>query len=142
MTSHYVPFSLHGETFFLKASIVREIMGRQACTLVPHATGHVPGVFPWNGRAVAMIEVASLLRLGSKGPSDENRQRTLLVQWEDDVFGLSVDSVFEPVTIDTENFRPVHAAEGLFTEAEIEWSGAVARLLDVSAMLDACFQEG
>jgi chemotaxis signal transduction protein len=148
MTDHYIPFFLKGEPFFLSAHVVREILGRQACTQVPHATSHVPGVFPWKGRAVALMDLVSLLHMESAGcaqertESVENGQRTLVVQWADEVFGFSVDNVLEPVAIDSERFRPIHAADGLFTEAEVEWSDRIVRLLDVPAMLRACFQSG
>lgn len=148
MTDHYIPFFVKGAPFFLNTKVVREILGRQPCTQVPHATSHFPGVFHWNGRAVAMMDLVSLLQMKSAGDIDKGSEffdcgeRTLVIQWADEVFGFSVDNVLEPVAIDSERFRPIHAADRLFTEAEVEWSDRIVRLLDVPAMLSACFQSG
>lgn len=141
MTEHYIPFLLSGETFLVGARLVKEILGRKECTLVPHATAAVTGVFPWNGCAVAMIELPRLLSIDTQRDGADVGQRTLLLQWEQDVYGIRADAVQEPVKIDPERLKPVHAADSRFTQAEVEWSeGSVARVLDVSEILRVCFQ--
>lgn len=141
MTEHYIPFLLSGETFLVDARLVKEILGRKECTLVPHATAAVTGVFPWNGCAVAMVELPRLLSIDTPHDSADAGQRTLLIQWEQDVYGIRADAVQEPVQLESERLKPVHAADARFTQAEVEWSeGSVARVLDVHEIIHVCFQ--
>ncbi len=141
MTVHYIPFLLGSETFLVDAKLVREILGRKECTHVPHATATVLGVFPWNGCAVAMLELTRLLNIDARDNHSESGQRTLLIQWEEDVYGFRADAVQEPITLDAERLKPVHATDARFATAEVEWSDeGVARVLDVPEILRVCFQ--
>lgn len=156
MTDDYIPFHLAEQAFVVPAHVVREILGVQACTKIPHKNSSISGVFPWNGRAIPLLLVDEALGLrrpsaatpessgvGSQlaGSSTEGRKRTLVVETHDDIVGLFVHEVREVVRILPEDFRPVHAAEQLFTSAEVEWAGGrVARLLDLEKMVNECFQ--
>lgn len=148
MTSDYVPFQLLGEAFLVPASSVREILGGQSCTKIPQQSSRISGVFPWNGRAIPLIELSVVLRRSGSSPgkgtesSDESKSRTLVVETKDDIVGLLVDEVREVVRLQVGDFRSVHAADELYTSAEVEWSDGVARLLDVESMVNECFQMG
>ena len=153
MTSDYIPFQLSGETFLVPAKAVREILGVQKCTKVPHQTSRVSGVFPWKGRAIPLIDLNAVLPTGkglpttkkhspSLGTADLGRQRTLVIETKEDVIGLSVDEVREVVRLRTGEFRAAHASDALFTSAEVEWSEGVARLLDIEGLVSECFQLG
>src|SRR5690606_25910521 len=119
----------------------------------PHQTSRVSGVFPWNGRAIPLIDLTAMLpkKGGSStmknhssniGTTDLGRQRTLVIETTEDVIGLSVDEVREVVRLKSEEFRAAHASDGLFTSAEVEWSDGVARLLDIEGLVSECFQMG
>ena len=156
MTDDYIPFQIAEQAFVVPAQVVREILGVQVCTKIPHKNGSIPGVFPWNGRAIPLLlvgEALALCRPGSAslessalagrtvGSSADDRSRTLVVETNDDIVGLFVHEVREVVRILPEAFRPVHAADQLFTSAEVEWAGGrVARLLDLEKMVTECFQ--
>lgn len=161
MTDDYIPFQIAGEAFVVPAQVVREILGVQTCTKIPHKNGSISGVFPWNGRAIPLLLVDRALGLRrpdstsveaapvtnsapafrTENSSSEERSRTLVVETSDDIVGLFVHEVREVVRILPEAFRPVHAADHLFTSAEAEWSGGrVARLLDLEKMVNECFQ--
>jgi chemotaxis signal transduction protein len=155
MTTDYIPFQLSGEAFLIPARAVREILGAQKCTKIPHQTAGISGVFPWNGRAIPLISLdAVLLRpagldhagldpaRNSSGTPDHGQKRTLVIEANGDIVGLSVDEVREVVRLQSEAFRPVHASDGRFTSGEIEWTEGVARLLDLESMVGECFQMG
>src|SRR5690606_15035732 len=97
----------------------------------------VSGVFPWNGRAIPLIDLEAVLHpekpVTHPTTSDFRQKRILVIEAEEDVVGLSVDEVREIVRLQSDAFRAVHASDGQFTRAEVEWSDGVARLLDVES---------
>lgn len=146
MTNDYIPFQLAADAFLVPARAVREILGAQRCTKIPHENPRVSGVFPWNGRAIPLLLLDQVLRLSrprieTVGPVKDGGGRTLVVESSGDIVGLCVDEVREVVRIPAEDFRPVHALDQLYSSAEIEWPGGVARLVDLEKMVNECFQQ-
>ena len=96
----YLTFHLGQEEFGIRVLKVREIMGIQDITAVPHTPGYVKGVINLRGKVIPVLD----LRLKFALPDMEYNQRTciIVVQILDEsgliLMGIIVDGVSEVLT--------------------------------------------
>ena len=140
-TGKYLVFELNGEDCCVHVLKVREIMGVQAITPVPHTPDYLKGVINLRGKVIPVVD----LRLKFGMPAIEYSQRTCIIvvhaQREDTSvpLGIVVDSVTEVVSIaasdieDTPNFGEDAAVPFLMGMAKTK--GRVKLLLDIDAVL-------
>jgi len=140
-TGKYLVFELNGEDCCVQVLKVREIMGVQEITPVPHTPAYLKGVINLRGKVIPVVD----LRLKFGMPPIEYSQRTCIivvqVQREDNCvpMGIVVDSVAEVLSIgaldieDTPSFGEGVAVPFLLGMAKIK--GRVKLLLDIDAVL-------
>lgn len=138
MSTVFLPIELTGVLLLIDARAVREVLGRRDVVRVPHATLQLPGVFPWKGLAIPLIDVGQAIGL-PRDSKQKERRRTVVVRIDEELVGLSADDVREVVTFDEADLRPVHAAPRPFAQAEVDWSGGVATVLDLPALFSSAF---
>ena len=137
----YLTFELGNEEFAIQVLRVREIMGIQEITAVPHTPGYVKGVINLRGRVIPVVD----LRLKFGLPEVEYTQRTCIIvaQIENPgtrlLIGIIVDGVSEVLTLqaadieDTPDFGPGVQTPYLLGMAKIK--GGVKILLDIDMVL-------
>ena len=137
----YLVFGLGREEFAVRVVQVREIMGLQDITAVPHAPAHIKGVINLRGRVIPVMD----LRLKFGLPEVAYAARTCIIvaqvqcNGRSSLMGVVVDGVAEVVTIaaddieDTPKFGQAAAAPYLLGMAKIK--GTVKILIDVDEML-------
>jgi purine-binding chemotaxis protein CheW len=97
----YLTFQLDREEFGIGVMQVREIMGLQDITSVPHTPGHVRGVINLRGKVIPVLCLRSKFGL----PSTEDTARTciIVVQVQGEAgpiqIGVIVDSVSEVLNV-------------------------------------------
>lgn len=118
----YLVFHLGREHFGIRVLKVREIMGLQDITAVPHTPVYVKGVFNLRGKVIPVID----LRLRFQMPEIEYSPRTCIIvvslsgTHEPIPMGLVVDGVAEVINI---------------AESDIEATPAFGSELDTSYLL-------
>ncbi|MFZ5442585.1 MAG: chemotaxis protein CheW [Myxococcota bacterium] len=132
MNQPLLPVTLDGVWLGLDALSAKEVLGPLAVVPVPGAPPHVPGVVPWNGRAIAVFDLPKLLGLEA---SAGQRQRTVVCQHGPALFALQVDAVREVVHVDDQAFRPVEAVHHAFALAECDYEGKTLSMLDLDGLL-------
>lgn len=137
----YLTFGLGNEEFAIQVLKVREIMGVQEITAVPHMPGHVKGVINLRGKVIPVVD----LRLKFGLPEVEYTQRTCIVVAqihnvsEKALIGVIVDAVSEVLTLqsgeieDTPDFGGGVATPYLLGMAKIK--SKVKILLDIDKVL-------
>ncbi|HJL17404.1 MAG TPA: chemotaxis protein CheW [Sandaracinaceae bacterium LLY-WYZ-13_1] len=126
-----MPARLGGIWFALDASAVREVLGRVSVTSVPGGPVGLMGVIPWRGRAVAVLDVAPML--GGTHPSQEPRNRTVVLESSQQAVALPVDGVREARPIAAP--RPAHAVRMPHASLEVEVDERVMALFDLNEWL-------
>lgn len=139
MPTVYLPIELAGAPLLVDARAVREVLGHREVVRVPHATLELPGVFPWKGLAIPLIDVGRAMGLPREGAKDQGGRRTVIVGVDEELAGLSADDVREVVTLEEGAVRPVHAAPRPFAQGEVDWGGRVATVLDLRALFASTF---
>jgi len=144
MSRAFLPFEIEGNAFLIETNRVREILGQQSLTQIPHGSKRLPGVFAHKGLAIPVIDLAAVLDLTAQARSEdqskENRRRTIVIQVGDDVAALVVDEVWEVSQIPEKELKEVRLTPRAFAQMEVQWSQQVATVLDIESMVHACMQ--
>lgn len=139
----YLVFQLGREEFGIRVLKVREIMGIQDITAVPHTPRHVKGVINLRGKVIPVID----LRLKFGLPEVEYTTRTciIVVQMQSEagvmLMGTVVDGVAEVLNLatgdieDTPDFGQGVATPYLLGLAKIK--GKVKILLDIDQVMSS-----
>jgi purine-binding chemotaxis protein CheW len=137
----YLTFEVGAEEFGIRVLQVREIMGLQDITCVPHTPPHVKGVINLRGKVIPVICLRT--KFGMELVSYTARTCIIVVQAEGTsgplVVGLVVDGVSEVLNIssadieDTPNFGAGTPASYLSCMAKIK--GKVKILLDIDQVM-------
>ena len=137
----YLVFHLGNEEFGIQVLKVREIMGVQDITAVPHTPSHVKGVINLRGKVIPVVD----LRLKFGLPEAEYTQRTciIVVQVPGEAgsmpMGIVVDGVAEVLNLvsgdieATPDFGQGVAASYLLGMAKVK--GKVKILLDIDKVV-------
>lgn len=137
----YLTFHLGNEEFGIQVLKVREIMGLQDITAVPHTPAYVKGVINLRGKVIPVVS----LRLKFGMPEIEHTQRTciIVVQVESDslpiLMGILVDGVSEVANLaagdieDTPDFWQEISTPYILGMAKSK--GKVKILLDIDRVL-------
>jgi purine-binding chemotaxis protein CheW len=138
----YLTFGLGNEEFGIQVMRVREIMGVQEVTAVPHTPPYVKGVINLRGKVIPVVD----LRQKFEMPGQEYTQRTciIVVQLEQDgvrlLTGVVVDEVSEVLSLqaadieDTPDFGRGVATPYLLGMAKTK--GKVIVLLDINRLMN------
>ena len=137
----YLVFQLGREEFGIRVLKVREIMGVQEITAVPHTSAAVKGVINLRGKVIPVVD----LRLKFGLPEAEYTPRTCIIVVEAQVdagsllMGIVVDGVTEVLNLvaadieNTPDFGQGVATQFLLGMAKVK--GRVKMLLDIDEVL-------
>jgi purine-binding chemotaxis protein CheW len=136
----YITFRLGSEEFAIGVLRIREIVGVQKITAVPHTPLGVKGVINLRGKVIPVVD----LRLKFGLPELEHTERTCIIVAQIELgqsmlVGAIVDGVSEVLTVqaadieDTPDFGPGIRLPYLLCMAKIK--GQVKILLDIQAAL-------
>jgi purine-binding chemotaxis protein CheW len=136
----YLSFLLGREEYAIRVLKVREIMGIQHITSVPHMAADVRGVINLRGRVVPVIDLR--LKFGLEPKEYGQRTCIIVVQLQKDTtvqMGIIVDEVSEVMNLtdadiqDTPDFGNEQAPPYLLGMANLK--GKVKILLDIDEIL-------
>jgi purine-binding chemotaxis protein CheW len=137
----YLTFGLANEEFGIQVMRVREIMGVQEVTAVPHIPAYVKGVINLRGKVIPVVDLRQKFGM----PEQEYTQRTciVVVELEQDgarlLTGLIVDEVSEVLSLqggeieDAPDFGRGVATPYLLGMAKTK--GKVKILLDINRVM-------
>ncbi len=94
----YSIFEISGHRFAIEIERVREVLQLTTYSPVPNVNDHILGVFNLRGQIFTLLDFRPSLQLGKK----ENAKETdvLVLEYEDEPFGLSVDQALDVVSLD------------------------------------------
>jgi chemotaxis signal transduction protein len=75
--------------------MVQEVLGQRPWVRMAGAFREIPGLLQWQGRAIALLDLASIIEGLRPLEPNEIRPRTLVVRVEDVTLAVSVDEVRE-----------------------------------------------
>lgn len=133
----YLTFLLGEEGFGLEIRHVTEIIGVQTVTRLPKVPPYIIGIINLRGKVVPVIDMR--LRFDKPAIPYDDRTCVIVVEFQDLVVGLIVDTVSEVITIDDEEVMPPPEGKPGFTNQFIAGIGrkgdAILLLLDCEKLL-------
>ncbi|WP_300979824.1 chemotaxis protein CheW [Methanomethylovorans sp.] len=121
-----VVFQLGGEEFGVDIMAVQEIIKMPPLTAIPQVPEHVTGVIDLRGRVIVVIDLGKKFNILS---SENNKDRKIIVvELEDQVIGMMVDSVSEVLRIPSASVEP--APEIIASGVSADYIQGVGKLED------------
>ncbi len=139
----YLTFQIEQEEFGILVMRIREIMGMQQITAVPHTPAHVKGVINLRGRVIPVIDMRIKLGLD---PRDYDQRTCIIVASVNCgdapvLMGIVVDGVSEVVTLLEDQIEDAPKFGGgvqvRYLLGMAKTSGKVKLLLDIDEALSA-----
>lgn len=121
-----VIFQLGGEEFGVDIMAVQEIIKMPTITAIPQAPEYVAGVINLRGQIIVVINLGKRLNVLSCEKNED--YRVIVVELEDQVLGMMVDSVSEVLRIPHSNVEP--APEIIASSLSSDYIQGVGKLDD------------
>lgn len=137
---HVLPIRIHDLWLALDTVQVEQILGERNWLKVPSAPPQWPGVLAWQGRAVAVLDLALLLGMPPL-QAGTVRRRTLIVKASDCLFALPVDEVHEAQFVSESLIQPLHATRQPHATSEVVIRETVMPLLDPGQLVGAVLRK-
>jgi purine-binding chemotaxis protein CheW len=99
----YVTMSIGGQLFGIPVLKVQDVLGAQTITRVPLAPVEVAGSLNLRGRIVTAVDVR--LRLGLPKREKEKTAMSVVVEHENELYSLLVDSVGEVLSLESRDYQ-------------------------------------
>ena len=99
----YVTMSIGGQLFGIPVLKVQDVLGTQTITRVPLAPVEVAGSLNLRGRIVTAVDVR--LRLGLPKRDADKTAMSVVVEHENELYSLLVDSVGEVLSLESRDYQ-------------------------------------
>jgi purine-binding chemotaxis protein CheW len=99
----YVTMSIGGQLFGIPVLKVQDVLGTQTITRVPLAPVEVAGSLNLRGRIVTAVDVR--LRLGLPKRENDKAAMSVVVEHENELYSLLVDSVGEVLSLESRDYQ-------------------------------------
>lgn len=134
----WVTFRLGDETYGINVMQVQEVLRVSEIAPVPGAPDYVIGIINLRGNVVTVIDTRNRFGLSPKDPDDASR--IVIIETQDQVIGILVDSVAEVVELrasDIESAPNVGNEEGSrYIQGVTSRSGELLILVDLNKFLN------
>lgn len=121
-----VAFQLGGEDFGVDIMQVQEIIRMPEITRIPQSPDYVGGVINLRGKIIVVINLAMRFSLDSKELDDDSR--IIVVEVDNHVLGMVVDSVSEVLRLPSADVEP--APEVIKAKINADYLKGVGKLSD------------
>lgn len=121
-----VAFQLGGENFGVDIMQVQEIIRMPEITRIPQSPDYVVGVINLRGKIIVVINLGMRFGLTSKELDDDSR--IIVVEVDNHVLGMVVDSVSEVLRLPSEDVEP--APEVIKAKINADYLKGVGKLSD------------
>ncbi len=134
-----VVFKIEKEEFGIEINDVREIIRMEDVTAMPGTEDYIRGIINLRGKIVVVIDLAK--KLGIAARETDKNTRVLIVDIENNILGMVVDSCSEVLRITGNKIEPApEIITQKFKSAYIDGVGIIGErlliLLDISKVLD------
>lgn len=134
-----VGFRIGEETFGVPIAHVREIIRVPQITALPNAPEYVEGVINLRGKIISVIDLRK--RFGESNPQPGRKNRILVVELQNRIVGLIVNSASEVLKLPPSEIEP---PSRVFPDGELEcvtgvgkMNGCLVILVDLGKLLHA-----
>ncbi len=99
----YLTIEIAGQSFGIPVLQVQDVLREQAVTRIPLASSEVAGSLNLRGRIVTAIDVRR--RLGLPDRKEDETNMSVVVEHNNELFSLIIDSVGDVLSLEDKNFE-------------------------------------
>jgi chemotaxis signal transduction protein len=140
VTALVMPVRLADAWIAIDATHVREVLGTRPWVALPDAPAHVPGVVPWRGRAIAVLDLGALLGVAPALRPGEVPARLLVAQLDEAAFAIPVQAAREVHAV--AGVEPAHATHVRLAQGQVTVGGIVMPVVSLPIAYAAVAQPG
>ncbi|MDD2619355.1 MAG: chemotaxis protein CheW [Syntrophomonadaceae bacterium] len=132
-----VVFELNQQKFALSILGIQEIICLVKITNVPFAPNYIKGIINYRGHIISLINVSIYLNLPEK--QIDQASRIIVIEHEENLLGLLVDSVFEVSRYNPADVKPPECIGNKteYTSGFIQQNEDILQLLDIKILLES-----
>ena len=112
-----VTFTLAGRHYAINIMKVKEICKANRFTYVPNTQGFVEGVYNLRGEIISIISLRKMFHLAELKRGKDELENILILQIQDIVIGVIVDTIENVIGVSVEKIQPRHP---LFTDIQMK----------------------
>jgi purine-binding chemotaxis protein CheW len=131
----FISFSVGEEEYGLELLRVKEVIRVREITWLPRAPSFVKGIINLRGDVIPIIDLRDKFGLGSR--SDSEQTRVIVVEVENRLMGMTVDSASQVVRIPADQIDPPPPVLGGFSQEFINGVGKLEDRLVILLNVDA-----
>lgn len=132
-------FALGEKEYGIDLQKVVELRSANAVTCLRNAPDHIIGTTERLGRAVPVVDLRSVLQLGSQ--RDNRQADVILVNLDDSIVGIVVDDIVDVVTLEAKQIQPAVASAAALNVDALIGAGLVGdrllTLIDIDGLMSA-----
>jgi chemotaxis signal transduction protein len=135
MTVAVMPVQLSTIWVALSAAHLQEVRGPLPWVALPGAPAHLPGVVPWRGRAIAVLDLGGMLGVAPPVQPGDSPPRMLIALIDGTAFAIPADTVREVYT--AAEVEENHATQVRLAHGQVVIGGQVMPVIDLALALAA-----
>lgn len=102
--SDYLTVMIADQLFGIPVLQVQDVLSIQNMTSIPLSPPEIEGALNLRGRIVTAINVRK--RLGIETPGDRTKEMSVVVEHDDELYSLIIDSVGDVLNLKKDNYEP------------------------------------
>jgi len=127
----FVKFRIGEQEFCVEMEATRELRSWAPTTALPNANEYVIGIINLRGNILPIVNLA--IRLGLPASAQSDRHVVIVVQNNDNQFGILVDAVSDIISVGPKDIRPVPevtsgGAEELFKQVIVQEDSIICQI--------------
>ena len=128
----FVKFRIGKQEFCVEMEATRELRSWAPTTALPNANEYVIGIINLRGNILPIVNLAT--RLGLPASAQSDRHVVIVVQNQNEQFGILVDAVSDIISVGPDDIRPVpevtpEGAEELFKQVIVQEESIICQIL-------------
>ena len=131
--THVMPIQLGDDWVAVVAQAVTEILGAVPWVPLPGAIPAVPGVIPWRGQAIAVVDLALLCGIAPPLLEGEVHPRMVVARVDGTTLAMPARAVHEVHAVPSQAVRPPTTSKIRLARAELEIDERIIPVVDLDA---------
>ncbi len=120
MSHAVLPIRIGEQWVAIDAFQVQEILGARPWIALPGSPSNVPGVFPWRGRAIAVLDLGAMAQIAPPLDPAASHSRAVVVQAGANTMAILVDGAREVQEVPADRVHAPHATRGRYAVSEAD----------------------